>query len=814
VHCNGDARLSPEILYRSIEQQFVSGELAKAEVASRNAATSIDARDTRWATRFRLQRAKIRIYQGHSQDALALLRPPLAGNEAALAATRGSLLAIAYHRSGDDAHAQQALDDAIRDCTDEPSRASLSLAQGIVDTENDRFAEGERDFRLSLAGARAHGDKFLETQALLNLGVAALRQEHYDDALAHFGQATSVARAIGARLALEKAAGALGSTLYKVGDYRAALASSQLAEEQAAALGSPIDQVAWLDDEGLSQFRLGDLAAAKSSYEQTLALAHILHDDEEDVEAGDALTALAWLALESGDNAGALARSHKALRLAARRNEPTAASQPGLVEALVLARQGSFSTAESKLLALEQTSSMKQSIHWQVEHALATLYADRGHAQPAEAWFRRAISTFQAQRSSISNLDSRLPFFENGSSLYLSYVEFLIREGRTNAALVMLDQSRAETLAEGLGVASAGGKDFSLSSAANAQALARQLHGTILVYCLRPRTSYLWAIGPARSGFFRLPGREAILPLVAAHTQAILAAKDVLAQPDGPGLALYRDLVSPAAALIAPHGRVFVIADDSLNALNFETLIPPGAEPHYWIEDADIINARSISLLTAGRAERQPGQASPRLLLVGDPVYDHPEDGRLAHAAEEVSRVAAHFSPERRLVLTGPQATPAAYLRSHPESFAYIHFVAHASASEIDPLDSSVILSAAPDKTGAYKLYARSILDQRLTADLVTISACYGSGVRSYSGEGLVGLAWAFLHTGSHQVIGALWEVSDASTPQLMGDLYDSLSAGSQPDIALRSAKLAMIRRGGVFRKPFYWAAFQLYSGA
>jgi CHAT domain-containing protein len=86
--------------------------------------------------------------------------------------------------------------------------------------------------------------------------------------------------------------------------------------------------------------------------------------------------------------------------------------------------------------------------------------------------------------------------------------------------------------------------------------------------------------------------------------------------------------------------------------------------------------------------------------------------------------------------------------------------------------------------------------------------------VRSYSGEGLIGLAWAFLHTGSHHVIGSLWEVSDSSTPQLMGDLYDGLARGNRPDVALRSAKLAMIHGGGVFRKPFYWAAFQLYSGA
>jgi CHAT domain-containing protein len=34
------------------------------------------------------------------------------------------------------------------------------------------------------------------------------------------------------------------------------------------------------------------------------------------------------------------------------------------------------------------------------------------------------------------------------------------------------------------------------------------------------------------------------------------------------------------------------------------------------------------------------------------------------------------------------------------------------------------------------------------------------------------------------------------------------------PDAALRSAKLSLIRSTGVPRKPFFWAAFQLYAGS
>jgi CHAT domain-containing protein len=76
-----------------------------------------------------------------------------------------------------------------------------------------------------------------------------------------------------------------------------------------------------------------------------------------------------------------------------------------------------------------------------------------------------------------------------------------------------------------------------------------------------------------------------------------------------------------------------------------------------------------------------------------------------------------------------------------------------------------------------------------------------------------VGLAWAFLRAGAHNVIAGLWEVSDASTEQLMDHFYDELDKGSSPDAALRAAKLSLLH-GSPYHNPFYWAPFQLYTGS
>jgi CHAT domain-containing protein len=121
------------------------------------------------------------------------------------------------------------------------------------------------------------------------------------------------------------------------------------------------------------------------------------------------------------------------------------------------------------------------------------------------------------------------------------------------------------------------------------------------------------------------------------------------------------------------------------------------------------------------------------------------------------------------------------------------------------------VLSKDSEQDDSFKLYARVIKGQKLRADLVTISACYSAGERAYSGEGLVGLSWAFLAAGAHNVVAALWDVSDASTAQLMDRFYDELNKGVSPDAALRAAKLSLLR-GKAFHNPFYWAPFQLYA--
>jgi CHAT domain-containing protein len=202
------------------------------------------------------------------------------------------------------------------------------------------------------------------------------------------------------------------------------------------------------------------------------------------------------------------------------------------------------------------------------------------------------------------------------------------------------------------------------------------------------------------------------------------------------------------------------------------------------------------------------------VLLIGNPVAASSEFGTLPQAAREIENIRKRFPASDQQVLAEAAATPAAYLAGKPEQFAYIHFVAHGTASRLSPLDSAIVLSKPAPTDDGFRLYARDIIHSPLRAELVTVSSCYGAGSRAYSGEGLVGLSWAFLRAGAHNVIGALWDVSDASTPRLMDEMYAAIQKGKPPAEALRQAKLSLLHSNDSFRRPFYWAPFQFYTGS
>jgi len=667
--------------------------------------------------------------------------------------------------------------------------------RAVIETWQRSFEAAERDARQSISLARKQHNRIFEINALGTLGRLRTYQRRYDEAVAYQRRALALATEIDARSKIEKISGNLGWALILLGDFDTASDHFTSALSIAEDIGAEYDIVPWLSS-------LGDIALHNHDYRKALdyyqrgviAARRIGHPDLAEFTANTAVALL-----ELGDAAAARKMNDDARMLVSDSPGSEQQLRSVLIDAQIDASVGQLDAAVAKAKRVIEAAKTKAQ-RWEAEARLAQFYVAAGNSSDAGNHFRRAIDTASDTRNDIQNEELRLPFGALVREVNEAYVRFLIDGGHIAEALEVAESSRAQTLDEALESAESK-RDF------DPQRIARERSAVILSYWLAPKQSYVWIITGSSIEMERLPPAKVIEDEIDLYARDIQALRSKAASR-AHAAKLYSSLVPKVPSRVMPLGaRVIVIPDGRLHAFNLETLVNP-TTLRYWIEDVTLETANSLELLDAAQSTRGPRS----MLLVGDPPSPDRDFPPLTNAADEISRVKRQFG-NGCTILQGSAATPRAYERANAGRYGFIHFVAHGIATRQRPLDSAVVLARDGDGD-SYKLYARDILKHRLQARLVTISSCHGAGRRAYTGEGLVGLAWAFLHAGAQQVIASLWEVNDNATPKLMDDLYGGIRAGRDPATSLRNAKLSLIRGGTVYQHPKYWAPFVLYSGS
>jgi CHAT domain-containing protein len=206
----------------------------------------------------------------------------------------------------------------------------------------------------------------------------------------------------------------------------------------------------------------------------------------------------------------------------------------------------------------------------------------------------------------------------------------------------------------------------------------------------------------------------------------------------------------------------------------------------------------------------------------------------LTGAANEINMVSNFYGNEVEK-LTGPNATKAEFQRI-AERYRIIHFATHGILNSKRPMDSSIVLeSGRPErandrskintsvKNGSDKLLiisndqllsAREVMEMRLQAELVVLSACDTAGGGISEGEGMIGLTWAFAAAGVPTIVASQWAVPDKTTADLMEDFHQRLQRYSQKDRSVRGTAAALTEAARAiagkreYRHPYYWAAF------
>jgi CHAT domain-containing protein len=744
--------------------------------------------DDQWVIALRLYHAELLAQQANLSELAILERPlppRLRATEVEIRRRNGLAMAL-YFFAGRKAEALKIADETV----------------ALAEKEIPAFAADAYSLRGSLTGNEEDVRTAMRLATAARNQTLALRSEamlvRTFELKGRYGEAVEIGGRILPRLEAAKlrdaftVAGNIGSSYFWLGDFESSKEFFLRAEQAARRIGTANDRAVWLDRLGDVHLASHDLNGAEKWYREAEAFSR----QSEHRQLARALSNLAQVAIRRGNLDVARKWIEEAIALDTRDRDAEDVLRARVIRASLNTTAGKYDLARKEFEEVVAKTAMPTS-RLQAEAGLGRLYRVQKKNEQAQRYFALAVKTAVEERAAIKP-DHRFAYFNSVEDLFDDYVDFLVANGEVEKALEVTEQSRARTLAEGLGVTAPAKK-------LDPRAIAKRVNATILSYWLGTRRSYVWTVTAAGVTIHQLPPAAELERELDRYAK--LLERGSLSECAPRGKKLFATLAAPAVRDVAQNSRVIVIADGKLHTLNFETLVVPAPRAHWWIDDVVLTSASSLHLLGQPAEKRT---AEPALLLVGDTPRADPAFAPLPHAGAEMQKVAAHF--RLRKVLRGADATPTAFLAAAPATFDVIHFVAHGIATRTRPLDSAVIL--AKDESDRYKLFARDIVDQRLTAHLVTISSCHGAGTRAYAGEGLVGLAWAFLRAGAEQVIAALWQVDDAAAAKLMNLMYARIGAGQDPAVALRDAKRALIRSGTSQQKPRYWAPFIIYTGS
>jgi CHAT domain-containing protein len=179
----------------------------------------------------------------------------------------------------------------------------------------------------------------------------------------------------------------------------------------------------------------------------------------------------------------------------------------------------------------------------------------------------------------------------------------------------------------------------------------------------------------------------------------------------------------------------------------------------------------------------------------------------LPGTAEEIADVAAKGGATAT-ILSGPEATEAGFKSKALPSFGILHLALHGVADRKFPERSALVFRPGRGSADDGLLQVREIRSLRLSADLVTLSACETGAGRVEGQEGMANLVRAFLFAGARNVAASLWEADDAFTVQLMRRFYSRIAEGQDVARAMQSAKNDLRDTYGAATKPYYWGGF------
>lgn len=484
----------------------------------------------------------------------------------------------------------------------------------------------------------------------------------------------------------------------------------------------------------------------------------------------------------------------------------------------------------------------------------------------AERTLRQAIEVLEALRPGLTDAE-KVSIFETQSQTYSLLQQVLVAQKQPEPALEMAERSRARAFVELLAKRLSKNEAQNPTTApiapptlAQIRQIAKTQNSTLVEYAIAHQTNpsspqattlFIWVVKPTGEIAFRQTDLENLSSLdgssaestgtTSALDRMVTQARGAIGVP-GRGLTfnenaetvarafdthssersqnsslqgLYQLLIQPIADLLPtdPEARIVFMPQASLFLVPFPAFQDGSGK--YLIEQHTVLTSPSIQVLDLTHQQRnRNSQASAKTLIVGNPTMPSlpilggvPEPlPSLPGAEQEANAIATLLNAQ---ALTGQQATEATVVQQMPQT-KLVHLATHGLLDDLKGLGIPGAIALAPSGKDDGLLTASEILDLKLNADLVVLSAC-DTGRGRITGDGVIGLSRSFVLAGVPSVIVSLWQVPDAPTATLMTAFYQNLLQQPDKAQALRQAMLTTMQQ---HPDPREWAAFTLIGEA
>lgn len=725
------------------------------------------------------------------------------------------------------------------------------------------FEKAVEAYRQALIHTRVDRDRAAEPTFLNNLGNVERLLGRNQLALQHHMLALTLSRASGATEDEARSLNTIGQTYYALKDYARALDYHRQALVIRRDMGDLAGQAASLNAEGQALHRLGKSEEALAALHEALAIRRRIY---EQVGEANVLHALAVVERDRGHLAAAREHVEAAVdleeRVRARITSPSLrasfiAFEQDKYDLLVDVLQQQHLTdrgAAHHVAALEANERTRARVL--LESALDARIDLRQGIAPAlldrERTLQNQLNDASAQLSRALSAETQAA----QSKTAADRIDQLTRDYEQLQAEIRRQSPRYAAITQPRPL-----------SAREIQHAVVDDDTVLLEFALGEDRSWMWAVTPrtiisvelpprrtidaaARSLYGRFTARQRRPGESAGGYGARVAAAEAALR--GEAAAVSRMLFGGVAESLKADWRgkrLAIVAVGALEYLPFAALPLPDAEPGGrlpplpFIAQHEIVMIPSASVLATLRRETTDrGPAAGEVAIVADPVFEKTDPrvgakptgaraefpsaaaassarpalraglSRLPFSRDEANAIASLAAPRAVFTAMDFNASRATVLEGALAGYRIVHFATHGVLDSQRPSLSGLVVSLVNENGVPVDGYLRlhDIYNMRLNAELVVLSACQTALGKEIKGEGLVGLARAFMYAGASRVVASLWEVSDLATAELMRKFYRGvLKEGLTAAAALRAAQLEM-SRDSRWSSPYYWGGFTI----